>query len=95
VAVTATDQVSQMVVGANGREPRRGHGCNRSHVLPQPGRRCRAAPEPLAYVAAFDPAGQQKDAIAVVDCDPSSSTHGGVVGWAELPTAGNELHHFD
>jgi len=25
---------------------------------------------------------------------PNSSTYGGVVGWAELPTAGNELHHF-
>jgi len=53
-----------------------------------------AAPEQIAYVAAFDPAGQAKDAIAVVDCDPNSSTYGGVVGWAELPTAGNELHHF-
>jgi methanethiol oxidase len=53
-----------------------------------------AAPEHIAYVAAFDPAGQMKDALAVVDCDPSSSTYGGVVGWAELPTAGNELHHF-
>jgi len=53
-----------------------------------------AAPEQLAYVVAFDPAGQAKDALAVVDCDPKSSTYGGVVGWAELPTAGNELHHF-
>ena len=53
-----------------------------------------AAPEQLAYVAAFDPAGRVKDAIAVVDCDPGSSSYGGVVGWAELPTAGNELHHF-
>jgi selenium-binding protein 1 len=53
-----------------------------------------AAPEQLAYVVAFDPAGQAKDALAVVDCDPESSTYGGVVGWTELPTAGNELHHF-
>ena len=53
-----------------------------------------AAPEQLAYVAAFDPTGQQNDAIAVVDCDPNSSTYSGVVGWAELPTAGSELHHF-
>jgi methanethiol oxidase len=53
-----------------------------------------AAPEQLAYVVALDPAGQAKDALAVVDCDPDSSTYGGVVGWAELPTAGNELHHF-
>lgn len=53
-----------------------------------------AAPEQIAYVAAFDPAGQMRDALAVLDCDPHSSTYGGVVGWAELPTAGNELHHF-
>ena len=39
-----------------------------------PGAAIAAAPEQLAYVAAFDPAGQQKDAIAVVDCDPSSPT---------------------
>src|SRR6266542_588468 len=25
---------------------------------------------------------------------PSSSTYGRVVGWTELPTGGNELHHF-
>jgi selenium-binding protein 1 len=31
-----------------------------------------APPEQLAYVAGFDPAGRKKDAIAVVDCDPSS-----------------------
>jgi hypothetical protein len=59
-----------------------------------PGAAVAAAPEQLAYVAAFDPAGQKKDALAVVDCDPNSSTHGQVVGWSELPTAGNELHHF-
>ncbi len=53
-----------------------------------------APPERLAYVAAFDPAGQVKDAMTVVDCDPSSSEYGTVVGWSELPTAGNELHHF-
>jgi selenium-binding protein 1 len=53
-----------------------------------------AAPEQLAYVAAFDPTGKQNDALAVVDCDPESTTFGGVVGWTELPTSGNELHHF-
>jgi selenium-binding protein 1 len=51
-------------------------------------------PERLAYVAAYDPAGQAKDAIAVLDVDPSSSTYGQVIGWSELPTGGNELHHF-
>ena len=53
-----------------------------------------APPEELAYVAAFDPAGAEKDAMCVIDCDDSSSTYGQVVGWAELPTGGNELHHF-
>src|SRR6266545_4218213 len=49
-----------------------------------------APPERPAYV----PAGQAKDAITVVDTDPSSPDYGTVVGWSELPTAGNELHHF-
>jgi methanethiol oxidase len=59
-----------------------------------PGEAIAAPPERLAYVAAFDPAGQAKDAIAVLDCDPASPEYGQVVGWSELPTAGNELHHF-
>ncbi|HVD14463.1 MAG TPA: selenium-binding protein SBP56-related protein, partial [Actinomycetota bacterium] len=53
-----------------------------------------APPERLAYVAAYDPAGRAKDAMVVLDTDPSSPGYGRVVGWAELPTAGNELHHF-
>ena len=54
-----------------------------------------AAPaETLAYVAAFDPSGGKPDAMAVVDCDPSSASYGSVVGWTDLPTGGNELHHF-
>jgi len=53
-----------------------------------------APPEELAYVAVFDPAGERNDAIAVVDCDSGSPSCGQVVGWGELPTAGNELHHF-
>ena len=53
-----------------------------------------APPERLAYVAAYDPAGRAKDAMAVLDCDPASPSYGRVVGWSELPTAGNELHHF-
>src|SRR5712691_11744979 len=53
-----------------------------------------APPETLAYVAAFDPAGAQRDAMTVIDCDASSPSYGQVVGWTELPTAGNELHHF-
>jgi methanethiol oxidase len=59
-----------------------------------PGEAVAAPPEQLAYVAAYDPAGRAKDAMAVLDCDPSSPELGRVVGWSELPTAGNELHHF-
>jgi len=32
--------------------------------------------------------------MTVVDCNPESSSYGRVVGWTDLPTAGNELHHF-
>src|SRR5919199_1213488 len=53
-----------------------------------------APPGGRAYVAASAPAGRANDAMTVVDCDPSSPDYGRVVGWSELPTAGNELHHF-
>src|SRR4030095_13092209 len=33
-------------------------------------------------------------AVPLLAGDPSSDTYGQVVGWSELPTAGNELHHF-
>ena len=59
-----------------------------------PGDAIAAPAESLAYVAAYDPAGTANDALAVVDCDPRSDTYGTVAGWAELPTGGNELHHF-
>jgi selenium-binding protein 1 len=50
--------------------------------------------EELAYVVAFDRAGQQPDALTVIDVDPGSAGYGRVVGWADLPTVGDELHHF-
>src|SRR5258705_3242065 len=59
-----------------------------------PGAAVAAAPEQRGYVAAFDPRSQQNDALAVLDCEPNSTTYGGVVGWTELPMSGNELHHF-
>jgi methanethiol oxidase len=51
-------------------------------------------PETLAYVAAFSRPATSNDAIAVLDVDPASGTYGSVVGWTELPYAGDELHHF-
>ena len=54
-----------------------------------------AAPrEQLAYVVAFDRAGERPDALTVVDVDEASPTYGTIVGWADLPTRGDELHHF-
>jgi methanethiol oxidase len=53
-----------------------------------------AEPEHLAYVVAFDPAATRPDALTVVDVDPASPGYGRVVGWAELPDVGDELHHF-
>src|SRR5215813_12072576 len=49
-----------------------------------PGDAIAAAPEALAYVAAYDPKGVAKDAIAVLDCDATSATYGKPVGWAAL-----------
>ena len=49
-----------------------------------PGAAVAAAPEQLAYVAAFDPAGQENDAMAVVDCDPDSSD--ATAGWSAGPS---------
>jgi selenium-binding protein 1 len=54
-----------------------------------------APPETLAYVAMIAPPGNGKrDAIGVVDTDPSSPHFGRLVGETRLPTGGNELHHF-
>ena len=48
-----------------------------------PGHAVAAAPEQLAYVAAFDPTGQQNDALAVIDCDPESTTS---AAWSAGPS---------
>ena len=59
-----------------------------------PGEAVAAPREELAYVVAFDRSGQRPDALTVVDVDPASDRYGQVVGWADLPTTGDELHHF-
>ena len=54
-----------------------------------------ASPEQLAYVAMIAAGGNGKrDAIGVVDVDPSSKSFGRLVGQTDLPTGDNELHHF-
>ena len=59
-----------------------------------PGDAAAAPAEKLAYVVAFDRAGEKHDALTVVDVDPGSEQYGQIVGWADLPTKGDELHHF-
>ncbi len=54
----------------------------------------KAPPETLAYVAAFDPAVEVPDSLAVVDVDPTSPTYSQVVGKVDMPNTGDELHHF-
>ena len=54
-----------------------------------------AAPgEELAYVVAFDRAGQRHDAMTVIDVNAQSDSYGRVVGWTDVPGLGDELHHF-
>ena len=61
---------------------------------PSPRTAMKAAPETLAYVAAFDPARKTPDAIAVVDVDPKSKHYSQIVNSTPMPNAGDELHHF-
>lgn len=61
---------------------------------PSPRMAMKAAPETLAYVAAFDPDRKTPDALAVVDVDPKSKTYSQIIGSTPMPNAGDELHHF-
>jgi hypothetical protein len=61
---------------------------------PSPRMAMKAAPETLAYVAAFDPDRKIPDAIAVVDVDPKSKSYSTIIGSTAMPNAGDELHHF-
>jgi selenium-binding protein 1 len=53
-----------------------------------------APAEKLAYVALLNPGHERPDAIGVVDVDPQSSEYGRLVGQADMPGIGDELHHF-
>src|ERR1700682_3159912 len=60
---------------------------------PSPRMAMKAAPETLAYVAAFDPERKVPDAIAVVDVDPKSKSYSKIVANVDMPNVGDELHH--
>jgi methanethiol oxidase len=61
---------------------------------PSPTHAMEAPAETLAYVALLNPAGDRPDAIGVVDVDPASASYGQLVGQADMPSPGDELHHF-
>ncbi|HLQ62522.1 MAG TPA: selenium-binding family protein [Candidatus Acidoferrales bacterium] len=54
----------------------------------------KAPPETLAYIVTLDPTRKSPDALEVLDLDPKSKTYGRSVGRLEMPTVGDELHHF-
>src|SRR2546423_15355448 len=62
---------------------------------PSPGMAMQAPPERLAYVALLN-AGKngERDAMGVIDLDPSSAQYGRLVGQTDFPRGDNELHHF-
>jgi selenium-binding protein 1 len=53
-----------------------------------------APPEKLAYVALVNVAGDEPDALGVVDLDPGSSSYGQLIHRTPMPGEGDELHHF-
>src|SRR5499433_1249252 len=62
---------------------------------PSPRMAMQAQPERLGYVALLNVTKNGKrDAMGVVDLDPSSKSYGQLVGQTDLPHNDNELHHF-
>jgi selenium-binding protein 1 len=61
---------------------------------PSPAMAMKAAPERFGYVALLNPDPTAKDAMAVLDLDPSSPRYGAQIASVTMPGAGDELHHF-
>ena len=61
---------------------------------PSPAAAMQAPPETLGYVALLNPDPDGHDALAVVDLDRVSDAYGDVIGRVEMPSTGDELHHF-
>jgi selenium-binding protein 1 len=60
---------------------------------PSPAMAMSAPPETLAYVAMLNPGGGS-DALAVIDVDHGSRAYAHEINQIDMPTAGDELHHF-
>ena len=62
---------------------------------PSPKMAMEAPAEKLAYVAMLNPTPKSgPDAMGVVDVDSESKSYGQMVGRADMPNTGDELHHF-
>jgi selenium-binding protein 1 len=61
---------------------------------PSPKHAIEAPAEELAYVALIDPTGTRPDALGVVDVKQGSSTYASLLSRTEMPSPGDELHHF-
>jgi len=61
---------------------------------PTPKQAMEAPAEKLAYVALLNPSKERPDAMGVVDVDPASPEYGRLVGRTDMPSPGDELHHF-
>src|SRR3989454_10648517 len=62
---------------------------------PSPKMAMQAPPETLAYVAIVNPKRNGRpDALGVVDVHGASAGYGTLVGQLDMPSPGDELHHF-
>src|SRR6187200_2823329 len=61
---------------------------------PSPTMAMSAPPETFAYIALLNPDPAGKDAMGVIDVDPSSNAYGSMISRVDMPGAGDELHHF-
>jgi methanethiol oxidase len=61
---------------------------------PSPRLALEAPPETIAYVVSIDIDRKRPDRLSVVDVDNKSDSFGSIVHDIELPTVGDELHHF-
>jgi selenium-binding protein 1 len=61
---------------------------------PSPTMAMQAPAETVAYVALLNPDPSGKDALAVLDVNPSSPGYGAQLSRVDMPHAGDELHHF-
>lgn len=62
---------------------------------PSPAMAMQSPQEKIAYLTLVNPARNGvPDAIGVLDVDPASTGYGRLIGQTNMPTAGDELHHF-